>query len=110
MGAHSRRNGMRTYGVICDATGFVVYVGHATDPMNACVRATKDTVHWGSLGPFRTSMGGAPKDSDFSWLELSVYDVTGLLDPIENVDIEDEAALAAMTEDNLIDQYIARQG
>jgi len=101
---------MRTYGVICDATGFVVYVGHATDPLNACGRATKDTAAWGSLGPFRTSLGGAPKDSDLSWLELSVYDVTGLLEPIENVDIEDEAALAAMTEDNHIDQYIARQG
>jgi hypothetical protein len=100
---------MRTYGVICDATGFVVYVGHATDPMDACVRATKDSVHWGSLGPFRTSLSGAPNDSEFSWLELSVYDVTGLLEPIENVGSEDEAALAAMTEDTLIDQYIARQ-
>lgn len=100
---------MRTYGVICDATGFVVYVGHATDPMNACVRATKDTVHWGSLGPFRTPLGGPSNESDLSWLELSVYDVTGLIEPIENVGIEDEAALAAMTVDNLIDQYIARQ-
>jgi hypothetical protein len=100
---------MRTYGVICDATGFVVYVGHATDPMDACVRATKDSVHAGSLGPFRTSLGGPSSESDLSWLELSVYDVTGLIEPIENVGIEDEAALAAMTVDNLIDQYIARQ-
>lgn len=98
---------MRTYGVICDATGFVVYVGHATDPLNACMRAAKDQ---GSLGPFHRSVGGAPHESDLSWLELSVYDVTGLLEPIENVEIEDEVALAAMTEDNLIDQYIARQG
>jgi len=101
---------MRTYGVICDATGFVVYVGLATDPLNACLRATKDTVHWGSLGPFRTSLGGPPHDLEFSWLELSVYDVTGLLEPIENVDGGDETVLAAMTEDNHIDQYIARQG
>jgi len=36
--------------------------------------------------------------------------VTGLLEPNENVGIEDEAAVAAMTEDNHIDQYIARQG
>lgn len=101
---------MRTYGVICDATSFVVYVGHATDPLNACKRATKDSGSWGSLGPFRRSLGGAPHDSDLSWLELSVYDVTGLLEPIENVEIEDEVALAAMTEDNFIDLYIARQG
>jgi len=39
-----------------------------------------------------------------------IYDVTGLLEPIENIEIENEVALAAMTEDNLIDQYIARQG
>jgi len=101
---------MRTYGVICDATGFVVYVGHATDPLNACMRATKDSGSWGSLGPFRRSSGGAPHDSDLSWLELSVHDVTGLLEPTANVEIEDEVALAAMTDDNFIDLYIARQG
>ncbi len=39
-----------------------------------------------------------------------IYDVTGLLEPIENIEIENEVALAAMTEDNLINQYIARRG
>ena len=43
-------------------------------------------------------------------LTTPVYDVTGLLEPIENVDGGDETVLAAMTEDNHIDQYIARQG
>lgn len=99
---------MRTYGVICDNTGFVVFVGHAASPVDACNQAIKDAGQWGTVGPFQRSVGGPPRGDELSWLELSVYDVTGLLDPMPNVGIEDEAALAAMTEDNHIDQYIAR--
>jgi hypothetical protein len=100
---------MRTYGVICDATGFIAYVGHAAGPMDACIRATKDAGAWGTLGLFQRSVGGAPHDIEQDWLELSVYDVTGLLEPIPGVDIEDKIAMAAMTEDTHIDQFIARQ-
>lgn len=100
---------MRTYGVICDATGFVVFVGHATNPVDACNRATREADAWGTLGPFQRSVGGAPRGDELDWLELSVYDVTGLLEPMPHVGIDDEAALAAMTEDTHIDQFIARQ-
>jgi hypothetical protein len=103
---------MRTYGVICDATGFIAYVGHAASPVDACVRATKDAGSWGTLGAFHRSAGGQPRDSGLTWLELSVYDLTGLVEPIPNVGVEDEtvmAAMTAMTEDNHIDQFIARQ-
>jgi hypothetical protein len=37
-----------------------------------------------------------------SWLELTVYDVTGLIEPISDVGIEDQAALAVMNEDTSI--------
>gem|GEM_PF-7048423 len=100
---------MRTYGVICDETGFIVYVGHATSPEDACVRASKEKGASGTLGPFSRSPNSPPDGEDLSWLELSVYEVTGLLEPIPNVDIEDEAAMTAMTEENHIDQFIARQ-
>ena len=100
---------MRTYGVISDATGFIVFVGHATSPEDACIQASKDQGAWGTLGPFTRSLLGPSHDEELTWIELSVYDVTGLLDPIPNVDIEDEKAMAAMTENNLIDQFIARQ-
>lgn len=100
---------MRTYGVICSATGFIAYVGHAASPEDACIRATKDAGAWGTVGTFQRSIAGPPKDDDEAWLELSVYDVTGLLEPIRNVGIEDETAMAAMTEDTHIDQFIARQ-
>ena len=100
---------MRTYGVICDATGFIAFVGHATSPEDACSRASKDRGTWGTLGPFTSSPFDPPHDEELTWLELSVYDVTGLLDPIPNVGVEDETAMAAMTEDNHIDQFIARQ-
>jgi hypothetical protein len=100
---------MRTYGVICDATGFIAYVGHAASPEDACVRATKDTRAWGAIGPFKRSVGGAPKDEEQSWLELSVYDVTGLLEPTPDVGIEDESAMVALNENTHIDQFIARQ-
>ena len=100
---------MRTYGVICDGTGFIVYVGHAANPEDACNRATKDAGAWGTVGPFQRSITGSPKDDDQAWLELSVYDVTGLLEPMLNVGIEEGAARAAMTEDTHIDQFIARQ-
>lgn len=100
---------MRTYGVICDATGFVAFVGRAASPEDACVRATKDAAAWGALGRFHRSLGGPPHDSEQAWLELSVYDVTGLLEPIPNVGIDDKAAMDAMNEDTHLDQYIARQ-
>jgi hypothetical protein len=100
---------MRTYGVICVATGFIAFVGRATSPEDACIRATKDQGAWGTLGPFTRSPYDPPQNEELTWLELSVYDVTGLLDPIPNVGAEDETAIAAMTEDNFIDQFIARQ-
>ena len=100
---------MRTYGVICDATSFVVFVGYANSAVDACDRAAKEADAWGTLGPFQRSVGGAPHDDDLAWLELSVYDVTGLLEPIPGVAIDDGTALAAMTEDTYVDQYIARQ-
>ena len=100
---------MRTYGVICDGTGFIAYVGHASSPEDACVRASKEKGAWGTLGPFVRSEIGPPNDEDLSWLELSVYDVTGLIEPSPNVDIEDESAMNAMTEDTLVDQFTARQ-
>lgn len=100
---------MSTYGVICSATGFIAYVGHAASPEDACIRATKDAGAWGTVGPFQRSIAGSPKDDDQAWLELSVYDMTGLLEPIRNVGIEDEAAMAVMTEDTHIDQFMARQ-
>jgi hypothetical protein len=100
---------MRTYGVICSATGFIAYVGHAVSPEDACIRATKDTGAWGTVGPFQRSIAGPSKGDDQAWLELSVYDVTGRLGPMPNVDIEDEVAMAAMIEDTHIDQFIARQ-
>ncbi|OOG45202.1 hypothetical protein B0E52_05575 [Rhodanobacter sp. C06] len=99
---------MRTFGVICDGTGFVVYLGPATDPKDACQRATRDTKAWGNVGAFHRSGFGQPREESFSWLELSVYDV-GSLPPNPNVDFDDEEALAAMTEDSFIDQYVARQ-
>jgi len=71
--------------------------------------ASKDQGAWGALGPFTRSPFGPPHDEELTWLELSVYDVTGLLDPIPNMGVEDEKAMAAMTEDNHIDQFIARQ-
>lgn len=100
---------MRTFGVICDGTGFVAYVGYAANAEDACIRATNDAGAWGSVGPFRRSSAGAPADDGQVWLELSVYDVTGLLEPVPNVGIEDGAAMAAMTNDTYIDQFVARQ-
>ena len=99
---------MRTYGVICDATGFIHYVGHAAGPVDACIQATKDAGAWGTLGLFQCSVGGASHDTELSWLELSVYDVTGHHEPMPGVDIEDKIAMAAMTEDTHIDQFIAQ--
>lgn len=100
---------MQTYGVICLATGFVVYLGHADNPMDACKNATKDTGHWGHLGPFQQSWTGSPGVDESSWLELAVYDVTGILEPNPDVEIEDEAAHEAMNEDTLVDNFAARQ-
>lgn len=100
---------MRTYGVICQTTCFVVYVGHATSPIDACNRAVRDSNAWGSVGPFQHSSIGAPRDAEEDWLEVSVYDVSGLLEPIPNVRMDDEAALAAMTEETYVAQFIARQ-
>lgn len=100
---------MRTYGVICDGTGFIAYIGHAASPEDACMRATKDAGAWGTVGPFQRSIAGPPKYDDQAWLELSVYDVTGLLEPMPDIGIEDEIAMAAMTDETHIDQFIARQ-
>lgn len=100
---------MRTYGVICVATSYMAFIGHAASPEDACIRATKDAGAWGTLGPFQRSMSGPPKDSEFDWLELSVFDVTGLLDPVPGVPIKDASAMAAMTDDTHIAQFIARQ-
>lgn len=100
---------MRTYGVICGATGFIAYIGHATSPEDACYRATKDTPAWGSLGPFTRTISGAPKDDDQDWLELSVHDVTGVLEPTPSMGIDDEAAMSAMSDDTYVAQFIARQ-
>jgi hypothetical protein len=100
---------MRTYGVICQATGFVVFVGQATGPLDACNRAVRDADAWGSIGSFQRSVAGALHDADADWLELSVYDVSGLLEPIPNIGIDHEKALAAMNELTHVDQFIARQ-
>lgn len=32
----------KLYGVICDGTGFLVFLDHATDPETACRLATKE--------------------------------------------------------------------
>jgi hypothetical protein len=90
---------MRTYGVICQATCFVVYVGHATSPIDACNRAVREANAWENVGPLQQSSIGVPRDAEEGWLELSVYDVSGLLEPIPNVRMNTEAALAAMTEE-----------
>lgn len=95
--------------MICEATGFVVYLGHATSPEDACIRATRDTRSWGSLGRFQRNLSHPTNDGELTWLDLSVHDVTGLLEPNPDVDPKDAAALAAMTEDNAVDQFSARQ-
>lgn len=99
---------MKTYGVLCDATGFVVYVGPAADPREACVRATQDAGGWDSLGPFHRGPMSPAQSETGSWLELSVYDL-GDMPAKPGVDSEDPEVLAAMTEDVFIEQYIARQ-
>ena len=98
---------MQTFGVICDATGFVVFVGQASDALDACRRATAEVRVWGDLGPFQRNSFGAPKDDGKSWLELSVYDVTGTLEP--NADLESPEVISALTEERLVDGFLARQ-
>lgn len=98
---------MRTFGVICDATGFVVYVGLANDPLDACRRATAEVRVWGDTGPFQRNSFGAPEDDGKSWLELSVYDVTGTLEPSAN--LENPELLSAFCEERLVDSFLARQ-
>ncbi len=100
---------MQTYGVSCIGTGFIVYLGQADDPLDACVKATRDKYPPGDLGPFVRSWVGAPEDDDMSWLELAVYDVTGILEPNPDVDINDEIAHQAMNDDTFIDSFAARQ-
>lgn len=99
---------MATFGVLCLATGFVAYVGPASDARDACVRSTGDQSSWGNLGPFHRNDLGAPKDDELSWLELAVYDL-GDMPARDDVDSDDPEVLAAMTEDNLLGCFIARQ-
>ena len=70
---------MRTYGVRCNNTNYVVFVGHARSPVDARNQAVRDADAWGKVGPFQRSVGHAPADKELSWLELTVYDVTVLI-------------------------------
>lgn len=99
----------KLYGVICDGTGFLVFLDHATDPETACRLATKEAARWGALGPFKRSLIGAPKDDGRSWLELSVYDVTGVLEPDLDPISDDESLMRAMDEENFAARLIAEQ-
>lgn len=89
---------MRTYGVIC-----------AASPEEACVQATNGTAVWGSVRPFRCAIAGAPRDGGRSWLELSVYDLTGILELTFGELDGDDASLAAMNEKSHIAHFIALQ-
>lgn len=99
----------RLYGIICDGTGFLVFLDHAPDPEAACRLATKDVAHWGALGPFKRSTMGAPKDDGRSWLELSIYDVTGVLESDFDPIPDDESLMCAMDEDNFAARFISEQ-
>ena len=52
---------------------------------------------------------GAPKDDGRSWLELSVYDVTGVLEPDLDPIPDDESLMCAMDEENFAARFIAEQ-
>ncbi len=95
---------MQTYGVIWidRDPGLVVYVGPASDPVDACNRAVKEQTKRGTLTPFTGSPEGDPVE-----LVFSVYDVTGLIEPIARVSVDDEAALAVMTEETFVYQFTA---
>lgn len=99
----------KLYGVICDNTGFLVFLDHAPDAEAACRLATREAANWGALGPFRRSLTGAPKDDGRSWLELSVYDVTGVLEPDLDPIPDDESLMCAMDEENFAARFIAEQ-
>jgi hypothetical protein len=99
----------RLYGVICDNTGFLIFLNHAPDPEAACRLATADVARWGALGPFKRSLMGAPKDDGRSWLELSVFDVTGVLEPDLDPISDDESLMCAMDEENFAARLIVEQ-
>lgn len=57
----------------------------------------------------KRSLIGAPKDDGRSWLELSVYDVTGALEPDSDPIPDDESLMCAMDENNFAARFIAEQ-
>lgn len=99
----------KLYGVICDNTGFLVFLDHAPDPEAACRLATREGTRWGALGSFKRSLMGAPKGDGRSWLELSVYDVTGVLESDLDPILDDESLMCAMDEENFAARFIAEQ-
>lgn len=78
--------------------------------LGGCVLSSNEGLRClGGSWSFTRSMSGAPKDDDLAWLELSVYDVTEVLESTPSVDIDDDTVMAAMTDDTHIAQFIARQ-
>lgn len=99
---------MATYGVISDFSGMIVFLGEASSPIDACKKATAKG-RCGQLGPFRLNTMGPGNQESGNWLEVTVYDVTGILEPNPNDVIDDDVSLAAMNDDTYIDAYAAQQ-
>lgn len=95
----------KLYGIICDNTGFLVFLDYASDPEAACRLATKEVARWGALGPFKSSTMGQPKDDGRS----CVYDVTRVLEPDLDPIPDDESLMCAMDEVNFAARLIAEQ-
>ena len=71
--------------------------------------ATKEATRWGALRSFKRSTIGAPKNDGRSWLELSAYDVTGVLEPDLDPIPDDGSLMCAMDEENFAARFIAEQ-
>lgn len=101
---------MRLYGVLAENASRLVFLDYADNPEDACARAVK---RWGgqdAVGLFRrASMGVHRQDDGQARLELSVYDVTSVLEPDPDPIPDDESLMVCMDEDRIVGWYVAER-
>lgn len=102
---------MKLYGVLAENASRLVFLDYASSPEDACARAVQRFGGRDKVGTFRrASMGGSRRSDDGgSWLELSVYDVTDVLDRDPDPIPDDESLMVCMDEDRIVGWYVAEQ-
>lgn len=102
---------MRLYGVLAENASRLVFLDYASSPEDACARAVQRFGGQDKVGTFRRAgMGGSRgRDDGRSWLELTVYDVTDVLDRDPDPVPDDESLMVCMDEDSIVGWYMAEQ-